>query len=210
MVLSYLPKVLSVLRNPYSLGTTLKILTVDIQTQNQKNLEDEILKLESDLVNKHKEDWNGMTLKFEKQTENIDKLSDQYLRFYQEYNGKLRRLNTEYKRKLEVEKEHLVEVSEQNRQCCICWEKMCCKDSKPLLCGHEFHANCINQWLRRGKSTCPYCRADCTRTERCKLWQYGLWSFQTGCIKLERFLPKNQHTQRKFLNFENWTNGEPQ
>ena len=27
------------------------------------------------------------------------------------------------------------------------------------------------------------------------LWQYGLWSFQTGVIKLERFLPKNQHTQ---------------
>jgi hypothetical protein len=23
-------------------------------------------------------------------------------------------------------------------------------------------------------------------------------------------LPKNQHTQRKLLNFENWTNGEPQ
>ena len=42
------------------------------------------------------------------------------------------------------------------------------------------------------------------------LWQYGLWIFQTGGTKLERFLPKNQHTQRKFLNFENWTNGEPQ
>ena len=33
-----------------------------------------------------------------------------------------------------------------------------------------------------------------------------MWSFQTGYVKLERFLPKNQHTQRKFLNFENWTN----
>ena len=46
-----------------------------------------------------------------------------------------------------------------------------------------------------------------------KLWQYGLWNFQTGGIKLERFLPKNQNTQRKFLNFgnfENWTNREPQ
>ena len=38
----------------------------------------------------------------------------------------------------------------------------------------------------------------------------------TGCrvfkrgTKLERFLPKNQHTQRKLLNFENRTNGEPQ
>jgi hypothetical protein len=40
------------------------------------------------------------------------------------------------------------------------------------------------------------------------LWQYGLWSFQTGGTKLERFLPKNQHTQKKSLNFENWVNGE--
>ena len=40
------------------------------------------------------------------------------------------------------------------------------------------------------------------------LWQYGLWSFQTGGTKLERFLTKNQHTQRKLLNFENWVNGE--
>ena len=38
----------------------------------------------------------------------------------------------------------------------------------------------------------------------------------TGCrvfkegTKLERLLPKNQHTQRKLLNFENWTNGKPQ
>ena len=34
--------------------------------------------------------------------------------------------------------------------------------------------------------------------------------FSNGGIKLERFLPKNQHTQRKLLTFENWTNGEPQ
>ena len=39
------------------------------------------------------------------------------------------------------------------------------------------------------------------------LWQYGLWRFQAGGTKLERFLPKNQHTQRKLLNFENWSNG---
>ena len=23
------------------------------------------------------------------------------------------------------------------------------------------------------------------------VWQYGQWSFQAGCTKLERFLPKN-------------------
>ena len=42
----------------------------------------------------------------------------------------------------------------------------------------------------------------------CILWQYGFWRFQAGCTKLERFLPKNQHTQRKLLNFENWVNRE--
>ena len=41
-----------------------------------------------------------------------------------------------------------------------------------------------------------------------QLWQYELWSFQTGDTKLEIFLPKNQHTQRKLLNFEFWINGE--
>ena len=40
------------------------------------------------------------------------------------------------------------------------------------------------------------------------IWQYGMWSFQTGSTKLERFLPKNQNTQRKWLKFENWVNGE--
>ena len=35
--------------------------------------------------------------------------------------------------------------------------------------------------------------------------------FQYQNTKLERFLHKNQHTQRKLLNFENWTsNVEPQ
>ena len=32
--------------------------------------------------------------------------------------------------------------------------------------------------------------------------------FQTGYTKLERFLPKNRHTQRKLLNFENCCDGE--
>ena len=32
--------------------------------------------------------------------------------------------------------------------------------------------------------------------------------FSNGGTILERFLPKNQHTQRKLLNFENWVNGE--
>ena len=41
-----------------------------------------------------------------------------------------------------------------------------------------------------------------------RVWQYRLWSFQIGGTKLERFFPKNQHTQRKLLDFENRVNGE--
>ena len=33
-------------------------------------------------------------------------------------------------------------------------------------------------------------------------------SWGGGGTKFERFLAKNQHTQRKLLNFENWVNGE--
>ena len=32
--------------------------------------------------------------------------------------------------------------------------------------------------------------------------------FSNGGTKLERFLPKDQHTQRKLLKFKNWVNGE--
>ena len=34
-----------------------------------------------------------------------------------------------------------------------------------------------------------------------RVWHYRLWSFKTRDTKLERFLHKNQHTQRKFFEF---------
>ena len=40
----------------------------------------------------------------------------------------------------------------------------------------------------------------------CKLWQNRLWSFKY--TKFAWFLPKNQHIQRKSLNFEFWINGK--
>ena len=58
------------------------------------------------------------------------------------------------------------------------------------------------------KSLITWRRHDVGFVESWLLWQYGLWRFQTGDTQLERFLPKNQHTQRKLLNFENWFNGE--
>ena len=38
----------------------------------------------------------------------------------------------------------------------------------------------------------------------CGIFKGGIQNY------LERFFRKNQHTQRKFLNFENWTSGESQ
>ena len=32
----------------------------------------------------------------------------------------------------------------------------------------------------------------------------GYGDLKRGVKNLERFLPKNQHTERKLLNFENW------
>ena len=36
----------------------------------------------------------------------------------------------------------------------------------------------------------------------------GSGVFKRGGTKLDRFLPKNQHTHRKLLSFENWVSGE--
>ena len=37
----------------------------------------------------------------------------------------------------------------------------------------------------------------------------GCRVFKRGVLNWKK-MPKNQHTQWKLLNFENWTNGEPQ
>jgi hypothetical protein len=48
--------------------------------------------------------------------------------------------------------------------------------------------------------------------KECSFYNMALpvMEFQVQDTKLEFFLHKNQHTQRKLLNFENWTNREPQ
>ena len=127
------------------------------------------MKLKSNLDDKYNEDRTSMKHEFAKQTENIDKLSKQYSQLYHEHNKKLYSLATENTQKFEQEKVHLLRVSEENRQCCICLGKLSSDDAKPLLCGHDdFHKNCINQCLKK-KNSCPLCRADfSTRTDPCK------------------------------------------
>ena len=140
------------------------VFTVDFQTIYEKNLEEELLELYKSHYNKYKEEWTKMKLDFKQQTENVDISSEQNYQFHLDHNEKLHCLKTEFKRKLEKEKEHYMEVSKENRECCICSSKLCCDDAMPLLCGHdEFHENCMKIWLKE-KKTCPICRADCTAT----------------------------------------------
>ena len=50
----------------------------------------------------------------------------------------------------------------------------------------------------------------CILVRHIEFQQHRLWSFQERDTNLEMFLRKIQHTQRKCLNFDIWTNGEPQ
>ena len=51
----------------------------------------------------------------------------------------------------------------------------------------------------------------CDFTSLYILWHYRLWSFKTRDTKERKFFfCKNQRTQRKLMNSEIWTNGEPQ
>ena len=59
-----------------------------------------------------------------------------------------------------------------------------------VWCGRTCPANL-------GVRSCPVGKLICqVRSCPCQV-------FKMGCTKLERFLPSNQHTQRKLLNFEN-------
>jgi E3 ubiquitin-protein ligase RNF38/44 len=48
------------------------------------------------------------------------------------------------------------------RSCVVC---MCEFENRQLLralpCNHEFHAKCVDKWLKTNR-TCPICRADAT------------------------------------------------
>ncbi|KAM3204639.1 E3 ubiquitin-protein ligase MBR2 isoform X1 [Capsicum annuum] len=50
--------------------------------------------------------------------------------------------------------------------CCICQEEYAAGDIMGMLdCGHEFHTNCIKQWLVL-KNTCPICKMTALELER--------------------------------------------
>ena len=56
------------------------------------------------------------------------------------------------------------------------------------LLGHQIYSE---QQSRKLNVVCAF-NVVILRDILYEVWQYGLWSFQTGDTKLERFLPKNQ------------------
>jgi hypothetical protein len=58
----------------------------------------------------------------------------------------------------------MTESSSDLEPCCICQEEYADGQSIGLLdCGHEFHSNCIKQWLMQ-KNLCPICKTTALAT----------------------------------------------
>ena len=74
---------------------------------------------------------------------------------------------TEYEKKSKQTKDTLEKLHHTTHECCICMEEMCKENVTATPCGHEFHKNCIDQWLQTQK-LCPICRQDCTTDVTCK------------------------------------------
>jgi hypothetical protein len=43
-------------------------------------------------------------------------------------------------------------------ECPICLSNVLAKDKTTTACNHTFHQKCLDRWLRRGSSSCPFCR----------------------------------------------------
>ena len=57
---------------------------------------------------------------------------------------------------------HEIYVSEEERDCPICFEPSEIQDITLINCGHKFCGNCITEYIRRNRieSRCPLCRVN--------------------------------------------------
>ena len=51
-----------------------------------------------------------------------------------------------------------MKTNEKDDTCAICLDNFSQKDVRNLKCNHVFHTICINQWEKKGMTTCPVCR----------------------------------------------------
>jgi plasmid rolling circle replication initiator protein Rep len=81
---------------------------------------------------------------------------------YVKYQQDLDKLQVDYNEKLQKAQETYNE--QIVIECGICHAEMDCNDKSEVLalhCGHEFHTDCVKQWLEE-KGECPYCRRGCS------------------------------------------------
>ena len=58
-----------------------------------------------------------------------------------------------------------------NITCTICMESITTNGDKSTTpCGHLFHTECINNWLRSNVKSCPQCRKSCRNNQIIKLF----------------------------------------
>ena len=69
--------------------------------------------------------------------------------------------------------------------------------SSSCCCMYSLWATSTLQWFSVNANVMQSSSSCQKVVKQWSVWQYGLRSFQTGGTKLERFLPKNQQTQRK-------------
>ena len=134
-------------------------------TYNQKKLK-EYRKILEETQNKHANEFhtNKESL-LSKYRENIlvKGLSQkEQKQMYEEYHQDLDKLQVDHNENLQKAQETYNEQIVID--CSICGTEMDCNDKSEVLalhCGHDFHTDCIKEWLEK-KGECPYCRRRCS------------------------------------------------
>ena len=53
-----------------------------------------------------------------------------------------------------------IAMTEPRDECPICLQILARMCNKATSCGHVFHKDCLDRWLRPPRSTCPTCRRE--------------------------------------------------
>lgn len=86
--------------------------------------------------------------------------------------------------------------------CSICFEELTIENKYVLeSCHHEFHSNCLIQWFRSGKNTCPVCRDQGTTNTQNDMYHHVYFSSITSRILFKmktNFALHNKHAPKEF------------
>ncbi|TPX38934.1 hypothetical protein SeLEV6574_g07512 [Synchytrium endobioticum] len=67
---------------------------------------------------------------------------------------------TKKERTIDSLPKHIRMETDEAEECQVCLQKYKVDETmKTCPCGHQYHAECIDEWLRKGKLDCPLCRS---------------------------------------------------